>query len=478
MFNRNSNHLQAIRVDHYTRRRSRTLSFSTLAVGIIVCSTILVWGLRSWTSSDRAHQPPEPESVLIANQDHVAPPKTPTAKPTNKADKSEINNISATMGQPQLRELVTPYIDQGIFPYKIDTDNQATTLLLDYTLDTELQDWAVNRLQHYKPDYGVFVALNPDTGKILALASSRRNISEPMNLASTATYPAASTIKLITAAAMIEEGKATPDTVYPLNGKSTSLYKKQVLTPKQNKWTRHYSLERAFAKSVNAIFGRIGLNNLGRNTLLKYAEQFGFNAQFMTDFEFDNGSMQIDLDDDWQVVESASGYTRRNTLSPIHGAVIAASVINGGYLIAPTIVNSVSTEIGGKQVYQSGEPRKLKVLSPDTVDSLQQLMTATVKVGTGHRTFRRFFRRDYEDVVIGGKTGHLRGNNPKGSYDWFIGYGTKNEKKIAFAMLCINTDKWYVKSSQFAREALEYYFKNPPKTPEKRVAGSQHETVS
>ena len=86
-------------------------------------------------------------------------------------------------------------------------------------------------------------------------------------------------------------------------------------------------------------------------------------------------------------------------------------------------------------------------------------MRETVNKGSARSSFKRFFRKDYEDVIAGGKTGSLTGFKPRGKYDWFVGFGELGDRKIAFSMLCINKEKWYVKSSRFAREMLEYYFK-------------------
>ncbi len=358
-----------------------------------------------------------------------------------------------------LRDALSDYIEAGEFPSHLGYNNQ--DLFIHYTIDQNLQQWADARLARYNPDYGVFVAIEPDTGKVLALSTSRRDQQQSAALAFRATYPAASTFKMITAAAALEEGIANPETVYAFNGKSTSLYKRQVFDIKENKWTRRMSLKTAFAKSVNPIFGRLGADQLGGETLLAYAERFGFNAKFVADFDFDNGHFTIDPSDQWQAAEAGSGYTRRSTLSPIHGAVLAAAIANGGKLIAPSLVESV-TNSDKEVLYSFDKPRTISVLSDKTANAMQKLMRATMTEGTGRKTFRTFVSKKYSDVIIGGKSGHLSGTSPKGSYDWFIGYGARGTKKIAYAMLCINKEKWYVKSVRFAREALEHYFKVEP----------------
>ncbi len=62
------------------------------------------------------------------------------------------------------------------------------------------------------------------------------------------------------------------------------------------------------------------------------------------------------------------------------------------------------------------------------------------------------------NVEVGGKTGTLNGTDPAGTYDWFVGYAHRNDRKLAFAALCINKEKWHVKSAYVARKAIEHYF--------------------
>ena len=65
---------------------------------------------------------------------------------------------------------------------------------------------------------------------------------------------------------------------------------------------------------------------------------------------------------------------------------------------------------------------------------------------------------------MGGKTGSLTGSNPQGRYDWFAGFAERGDRRIAYAALCINKEKWYVKSARLSRELLEYYFQPPRET--------------
>jgi len=86
------------------------------------------------------------------------------------------------------------------------------------------------------------------------------------------------------------------------------------------------------------------------------------------------------------------------------------------------------------------------------------MMQTTIKEGSARRAFRGSHKGVLADVIIGGKTGSLTGFKPRGRYDWFVGFGKRNHREIAFAVLCINKEKWYVKSTRLAREMLEFYF--------------------
>lgn len=330
-------------------------------------------------------------------------------------------------------------------------------LRVEYTIDQALQDEAERLLARHNPDYGVLVALDPDSGRVLAMADSTRDGLDHGNLSIANTYPAASISKIITAVAALDDGNVDVNTVFPYNGKSTSMYKKHVFKHQNTKWTREPTLRDSFAKSVNTVFGRLGAVNIGGDKLLDYFYRMGFNARFASDFRFDNGMIELQADDPWEVAESASGYTTRNTLSPLHGAVMAGTAINGGKLVAPVLVSRITGPYG-IPLYQHQRPAISDAMKPATATKLGQLMQQTVAKGSARTSFRDFFRGDREDVKVGGKTGSLTGFHPKGRYDWFVGFGQLGERKIAYAALCINKEKWYVKSHRLARELLDFYF--------------------
>jgi len=361
--------------------------------------------------------------------------------------------------QAMVAQALDQHVRDGSLPTSLElsTGNKSYNSKIQYSIDPKLQGTVQRLLRKYGPDYGAFVALEPETGRVLAMASYNRAGRDVGNLALQNTFPAASVFKVVTAAAAIDQGKANYATVLPFNGKSTSLYKSNVLKHKTTKWTRKPTLRSAFAKSINTVFARLGIYQIGSETLEEYAHRFGFNNDINGDIPVNPGTTAIDHDDDWSVAEAASGYTRSNTMSPLQGAMIAATIVNDGKMVKPYLVESVNNEHG--ILLYAAEPEKFnQVVSSRTASQMRILMRETVKSGSARKSFRKFFKGDMAQADVGGKTGTLNGFQPKGTYDWFVGYGEVNGKKIAYAAMCINVEKWYVKSSNLARMVLESYF--------------------
>ncbi len=335
----------------------------------------------------------------------------------------------------------------------LDVYGKQTKVQLHYSFDPVVQTTADSLFARYKPDYGAFAAIDPETGRILALASYIKGHEDLGNLAIRGSFPAASVFKTVTAAAALDQHKLNTRSVLPFNGKSTTLYKRQVLRHRNNKWTRHPTLKEAYAKSMNPVFARIGVYTVGGETLKQYAEKFGFNQAIHSDVAFDTGKTRIDPHNDWSIAEAASGFTRKNTLSPLHGAMLAAAVVNDGVMMKPFIVSTGMAE-QGMLLYQPEPEQVGQPISASTARAMRQLMRQTVKSGTARKSFRRFLKK-HRDLDVGGKTGTLTGLHPKGKTDWFIGYAEKNGKKIAYASVTVNKEKWTVKSHYVARRVVQ-----------------------
>lgn len=375
-----------------------------------------------------------------------------------QASAQAINSLTKT----EVADAITDNARKNLFPNILEfskQDGRTQDGYVTYTFDKAVHEDMAKVYLQYQPDYACFVAIDVETGAILNLTSFVKSGEDWENLVMRSEYPAASVFKVITAAAGIDLGKINPSTVIPYNGKSTTLYKNQVLNHQKNKWTRTPTLKESFAKSVNPVFGQLGVFHLGQEHLTNYAQRFGFDRPLETDFELPLSEVKLDLSTEWALAEAASGYTRDITLSPIHAAQMAAMIANDGKLVVPYMVDSVVSN-DGKTLYQAQpNTNSEQVISATTAKHLRSLMTETTRIGSARSSFQGLNKyKVYTDMEIGGKTGSLTGLSPKGRHDWFVGYAEKDGRKVAYASLIVNVEKWYVRSAYVARQFIYHYF--------------------
>ena len=125
--------------------------------------------------------------------------------------------------------------------------------------------------------------------------------------------------------------------------------------------------------------------------------------------------------------------------------------------MSPSVVRKIVDD-DGLILYTLQTPDATPVVNDGTARDLKVLMRQTVSKGSASGSFKKFARNDMRAVDVGGKTGSLTGENPRGRYDWFVGYAQKDGRKLAFAAMCINEEFWYVKSAYVARKAIEHFF--------------------
>jgi penicillin-binding protein A len=358
-----------------------------------------------------------------------------------------------------LREL--PNLNQLPAELSLVADGSLITTIPKYTIDNDAQNYAKRIFNQWKPDYGAIAVMDATTGAIITLVSYTAETGFNSNLITHNEFPAASVFKIVTATAAIDQNLMTPDTVIPFNGKGTTLYRTNVMSSSTNKWTRYPSLRKAFGQSVNTVFGKMGIFHVGSQKMAHYAELFGFNQTFSSDLPLPFGTTGLPTDDEWSVVEAASGFTRSNTLSPIHGAMMAGSIVNDGKMMTPYVVDSLYKKEQGLQIYQVETEIASQTMTPQTAQSMRELMKETVKSGTGRRQFRNFLRhRKLQDVKVGAKSGSLDSTNPKGRCDWFVGYAERGDQKLAFAVVTVHEKFWRVKSATVIKDYLARYFLN------------------
>jgi penicillin-binding protein A len=342
-------------------------------------------------------------------------------------------------------------------------DYDSNKFNVQYTFNNDLEEYIKKQLSLYRPDYTSVVVMDNETGEILAAVDySRKKNVFGRDLAFTNTHPAASVIKVITAADLLENTHIKPDTEFNFTGRSTTLYKHQLKVPTGRlRWTRSIDFQKAFATSNNVIFGRSAIENLTPAGLKKMAEKFGFNKKLVEGVNLAPSVFNL-AQDQYNLAEYASGLNKKTLMSPIHGAVIASVVANGGVLRHPIVIKSLEDLNENRTIYPPLKDDQV-VLTPHTSEELRHLFMGTITRGTARSSFRRS-KYLLEKLEIGGKTGSLTGGEPRGKRDWFVSYAksldNKNDKGISVCVMIVNQKKWYIKSPLLAKNIMEFYYSN------------------
>jgi len=344
---------------------------------------------------------------------------------------------------------------------------QKSKYKVDYTFNDELEKYIREQLLLYRSDHTAVVVLDNNSGEILAAVDYSRAANKfGRYLSFSNSHPAASVFKVITAADLLENTHIKTSTEFQYTGRSTTLYKYQLKDPLNARYSRGLDLEKAFATSNNVIFGRTAIENLTPAGLKKMAEKFGFNQKLIDEINLPPSTFQL-AQDQYNLAELSSGLNNQTSMSPVHGAVIASVVANGGVLKYPVVIKSLKMETDSKVLYPPLKKDQL-VLTNQSAEDLRTLFMSTITSGTARASFRRS-KYLLDKLEIGGKTGSLTGGEPFGKRDWFVSYAKsledKTDKGISICVMIVNQKKWYVKSPLIAKNIMEYYYSNihPPK---------------
>ncbi|MBU0462868.1 MAG: PbpA, partial [Proteobacteria bacterium] len=265
--------------------------------------------------------------------------------------------------------------------------------------------------------------------------------------------------KIVTAAAAVETLGYKPQTQLHFNGNKYTLYKRQLKDVK-NKHTNKTSFSRAFAESINPVFGKIGKNYLGKEKLDHYADAFGFNQIIPAELPFLSGTFKTNSKE-YHLAELGSGFNTDTTISPIFGAMLISAIVNSGNIILPSIVEHV-TDFDGQIIYKNKiTPYKTAIL-PQTATTMMQLLEKTITKGTAKKSFKGASKdKVLSKLLIGGKTGSLYNRDNTIKYDWFTGFGKDKttNKQIALSIVVGHGEYIGTRASDYAQMILKQYFK-------------------
>ncbi|MGW8572218.1 penicillin-binding transpeptidase domain-containing protein [Streptomyces niveus] len=304
---------------------------------------------------------------------------------------------------------------------------------------------------------GAVAAIEPGTGKILALASTpsydpstfagnsldsdtpawnklKDDPDKPMlNRALRETYPPGSTFKVVTAAAGLEHGivddiDAKTDSPLPWIMPGT----KTPLVNEGNIPCKDATLRNALRVSCNSVFGKLGYN-VGADKMLETAKKFGFNEEQFVPVRANASVFPEELNDSQTALSSIGQFDTRTT--PLQMAMVVSAIANDGKLMKPYMIDQL--EAPNLDVIKKTEPEEMgQPVSQEHAQMLQEMMETVVDEGTGRNA-------QIPDVKVGGKTGTAQHgeNNSKNPYAWFISYAKgENGSPVAVAVVVEDSD--------------------------------------
>lgn len=339
---------------------------------------------------------------------------------------------------------------------------------------------------------GSAVAVDPSTGQVLAMASSpsydqnafisglsheawNALISDPQrplsNKAIQAEYPPASTYKIISAAAGLEEGVIDESTTHFCPGflkfgnRTYRCWKK---------WGHgEVDILKALSESCDVYFYKVG-QELGVDRLAWYATAFGLGEPTGVDLPHEEGGLIPTAR--WKKKRTGVSWQKGETLSivigqgfnlttPLQMAMVAAAVGNGGTRYRPRIVKTIRTA-GGKNVYESS-PEVVGQL-PISDSTLALVQEGLFKVVNDRRGTAWGSRLD--GVAMCGKTGTAqvvgrRDDDADGEgeseaikdHAWFVAYAPQHNPVIAVSVIVEHGEHGSSAAAPVAAEMIRVY---------------------
>jgi membrane peptidoglycan carboxypeptidase len=310
-----------------------------------------------------------------------------------------------------------------------------------------LQERIERLLAEYRVPWAAAVLLEPSTGRVLAMAEHSQREPGKRGLSLEARAPAASVFKIVTSSALLHRGFAPGNEVCFHGGQHRVMPANLADDPRRDRAC--LSLSSALGKSANVVFAKLADRALNAGLLRAEADRFLFNQTIPFAQKIETSRADIP-EEPFALATTAAGFGRVR-LSPLHGAVVAAIVANGGIFVPPDVVASTT---GAAMPAMTG-PRR--VLDERVAAELGAMMRTTVTEGTGRRAFRapRSSKSSMQGLTVAGKTGSLSEADPFRDYSWFVGFAPADNPKVAFAVVVVNDRSWRVKAPYVAHAAVE-----------------------
>ena len=372
-------------------------------------------------------------------------------------DVKKTGTIAASLKDPDGFDLADLQLDPMRLSDRFVVERLGESLIVESSIHPDLQDYVMDLLQKSHTVKAAVVVVRPDDGRILAMAGYDAE-GNGDGLCLEADFPAASLFKIVAAAAALEHAGFTPEKKVYFNGNKYTLYKRQ-LKQTRGRYTNEMSFKEAFGSSINPVFGKLGIYELGREVMTASGERFFFNRPIPFDLPVATSTLHVPADD-FGLAEIASGFNKRTRISPLHAALLGSTVANDGVMMRPWTIKRVVRE-NGEVLYQA-EPAKLTAaVDSKTAEDLRAMMRQTVASGTCRRSFYRLRKnKAFSNVELGAKTGTI--NDPTGQFkcDWLVAYAIPGGEGggICVAVMGIHGEKLGIRAGELGRIIINHYF--------------------
>ena len=279
-------------------------------------------------------------------------------------------------------------------------------LTIDYDIQTSIERELDNIVGMFSPDHALAVAMDPNTGEVLAMSSRpdfdpnnyKKYSTETLNrnLPIWMTYEPGSTFKIITTAAAVEEKVVNleKDTFYDTGSVTVSGSKLKC-------WKAgghgHQTMLQVFENSCNPGFVKMGFL-LGKDRLFNYLKLFKFGQKTDIDLSGEGKGIIFDVSDVNDLELATTAFGQGVSVTPIQQVTAVSSIVNGGNLYKPYIMKSI-LDSKTNNIYLKHEKEFVKkTISKSTSETLKMALESVVASGGGKVTYIDGYR-------VGGKTG-------------------------------------------------------------------------
>ncbi len=262
--------------------------------------------------------------------------------------------------------------------------------------------------------------------------------------------------KVISAAALVTEGGLSGATRACYHGGVSSILPDNLVDmPIIDR--RCDTLAYGLGKSQNAILAKLASRHLTAAQLTRVGHAFGFEETIPFDLPVEPSHLDVPADA-LEFARTAAGFWH-STLSPMHGALLAAAIANHGEMPSPTLIERAFDAQGRELPALLPAAGPHRVVGLDAAREVGRMMELTTRIGTAKAAFHDSHGHRYLPVDVAGKTGTLSAQTDKGylGYSWFIGYAPVDHPSIAFAVALGNQPQWRIKATYVARRIVAEY---------------------